>query len=469
MPALAIADALRDKGALVTFLGTAERAEATLVPEAGYEIDFLRVRGIDRSNPLRAVEALGLAARAVPAARKALRARGAQAVLGGGGYVAAPAGLAARGLRLPLVLTESDRHLGLANRLLARRARRVCLAFPIPGLEGERYMVTGRPVPRAVLEADRESARAEFGLSPTSAASSSSAAARARSRSTPPSSRPARARPRIPRPVRTGTRDHALVSERVAAAGAEERFTVLEYLPNLGAALAASDLVLARSGASVFELAAAGRPAILVPYPYATGRHQHLNAEWMAGAGAAVVVEDEDLTASGCVLSQPSCSGTTRDFASMAEASAAVAVTDAAERIADNVLSCDRRCRMSEASWSGRKLHFIAIGGAGMSGLALVAHRLGASVTGSDRSESGYVERLRAAGLQPAMDTTLRSFRPTQRWWSRPRSPRTILSFNARVSATSAYFTAARCSPSCAGRSSRSPSPAPTARRPRRE
>ena len=96
MPALAIADALRDRGALVTFLGTAERAEATLVPEAGYEIDFLRVRGIDRSNPLRAVGALGLAARAVPAARKALRARGAQAVLGGGGYVAAPAGLAAR-------------------------------------------------------------------------------------------------------------------------------------------------------------------------------------------------------------------------------------------------------------------------------------------------------------------------------------------------------------------------------------
>ncbi len=84
-------------------------------------------------------------------------------MLGGGGYVAGPVGLAAVRMGLPLVLTEADSHLGLANRLLARRARRVCLAFPIPGREGDPYLVTGRPVPRAVLEADREAARARFG------------------------------------------------------------------------------------------------------------------------------------------------------------------------------------------------------------------------------------------------------------------------------------------------------------------
>ena len=136
VPALAVADALRAEGAEPVFLGTADRAEAELVPAAGYEIDFLRVRGVDRRNPLRAAGALALAARAVPAARAALRRRGVDAVLGGGGYVAAPAGIAALGMRLPLVLTEADRHLGLANRMLARRARRVCLAFPIAGLEG---------------------------------------------------------------------------------------------------------------------------------------------------------------------------------------------------------------------------------------------------------------------------------------------------------------------------------------------
>ena len=84
--------------------------------------------------------------------------------MGGGGYVAGPAGLAALSLRLPLVLTEADSHLGLANRLLAPRARRVCLAFPIPGRDGARYLVTGRPVPDAILTADRGAARERFGI-----------------------------------------------------------------------------------------------------------------------------------------------------------------------------------------------------------------------------------------------------------------------------------------------------------------
>ncbi len=164
MPAIAVADALRAEGAQVSFLGTRERAEAELVPAAGYELDFLRVSGLDRRNPLRAALAAIRSARAVREARRLLAERGAEAVLGGGGYVAGPAGLAALRSGLPLVLTEADSHLGLANRLLARRARRVCLAFPIPGREGDPYMVTGRPVPRAVLEADRGAARARFEL-----------------------------------------------------------------------------------------------------------------------------------------------------------------------------------------------------------------------------------------------------------------------------------------------------------------
>ncbi|MDQ3572864.1 MAG: glycosyltransferase, partial [Actinomycetota bacterium] len=88
VPALAVADALLDRGALVSFVGTADRAEAELVPAAGYEIDHLRVRGVDRANPLRAAGALALAARAVPAARSALLRRRADVVLAGGGYVA---------------------------------------------------------------------------------------------------------------------------------------------------------------------------------------------------------------------------------------------------------------------------------------------------------------------------------------------------------------------------------------------
>ena len=137
VPAMAVAAELRASGAEVSFLGTRERIEAELVPAAGYEIDFVKVRGIDRRQPLRAAAAGFEALAAVGAARAALRRRGADVVMGGGGFVAGPAGLAATLTRTPLVLTEADSHMGLANRLLAGRARRVCLAFPIEGREGE--------------------------------------------------------------------------------------------------------------------------------------------------------------------------------------------------------------------------------------------------------------------------------------------------------------------------------------------
>src|SRR6478672_9455918 len=126
VPALAIADALRERGAEVVFLG-GERAEAELVPAAGYPFHRLNVAGIDRHNPLKAARAVGLAFGATAAARKILKREAVDAVIGGGGYVAGPAGAAAIALRVPLVLTEADSHLGIANRALAPRAKRVFL------------------------------------------------------------------------------------------------------------------------------------------------------------------------------------------------------------------------------------------------------------------------------------------------------------------------------------------------------
>src|SRR4051812_4745557 len=146
VPALAVAEALRARGAEVAFVG-GERAEAELVPAAGYRFERLRVAGLDRRNPLRAVRAAGLAAAAVSRVRRFLKGERAGVVIGGGGYASGPAGLAAVSLRIPLLLTEADSHLGIANRMLAPFAGRVCLAFPIDGRDGDRYMVTGRPVP----------------------------------------------------------------------------------------------------------------------------------------------------------------------------------------------------------------------------------------------------------------------------------------------------------------------------------
>ena len=341
MPALAVADALRADGAEVSFLGTRDRLEARLVPDAGYEIDYLDVRGLDRRNPVRALGAAAKAARAVPAARRALRERGANVVMGGGGYVSGPAGLAAVRSGIPLVLTEADSHLGLANRMLARRAERVCLAFPIAGRDDERYVVTGRPVPAAVLEADREVARERFGIGPSERYLLVFGGSQG-ARSINETALAAFAEGDRERDFGilhvTGHRDFEEAEQRVREAS-PERYTLLEYEPTLADVLAASDLVLARAGGSVFEIAAAGRPAILVPYPHAAADHQAGNAEWMARAGAAEVIADDELTPEGLLEAASAILSYPARIVEMSAASRSLARPDAARRIADEVLA----------------------------------------------------------------------------------------------------------------------------------
>ncbi len=345
---MAVADELRDSGAEVSFLGTRERIEAELVPAAGYEIDFLKVRGIDRRNPLRAAWAIAEAAGAVGAARRALRRRRADVVLGGGGYVAGPAGLAALLGGTPLVLTEADSHLGLANRLLARRARRVCLSFPLEGREGEAYLVTGRPVPAAILRADRARARERFGIEPearcllvmggSQGARSINLAAIEAFAEAGSGGLDAEFRRDFHVVHLAGRRDHEELRRRLEAAPHADRYTLLAYEPDLGDVLAACDLVLARSGGSIFEVVAAGRPAILVPYPHATADHQSANAAWMSEAGAAETIEDSALSGATLAGHVAALFDDGARLGGMASASAALARPDAARVIAGEVL-----------------------------------------------------------------------------------------------------------------------------------
>ncbi len=341
---MAVAAELRASGAEVSFLGARGRIEGELVPAGGYEIDSLRVRGIDRRNPLRAATAAIEALAAVKGARRAIRRRRADVVLGGGGFVAGPAGLAAILSGVPLILTEADSHLGLANRLLASRARRVCLAFPIPGREGERYRVTGRPVPAAVLGADRDAARARFGI-----------AAGARCLLVMGGSQGARSinlaaiEAFAERGGRefgvihlAGHRDYEELDRRLRAAPHGERYSLLAYEPDLGEVLAASDLVLARSGGSIFELIAVGRPAILVPYPHATANHQSTNAAWMEEAGAALRIPDQGLSADCLEAEVGDLLEDEERLTAMASASASLARPEAARLIADEVLAAAR-------------------------------------------------------------------------------------------------------------------------------
>jgi len=333
VPALAVADALRAEGAHVVFVG-GERAEKTLVPEAGYELRPIRVEGLSRTNPLKAARGALKAVGALRTAQAILRDVRPDAVMGGGGYVAGPVGAAAAAGRVPLVLTEADSHLGLTNRLLAGRARRVCLAFPIAGRDdAAKYLVTGRPVPPP---ADRAAARAQFGLGEGETmvlVFGGSLGARTINEASIDAFSDA--------PFRvlhaSGTRDYAALRERLGTPP-PANYDLREYISPFGPALAAADLTVARAGGSVFEIAAAGLPAILVPYPHAAADHQTTNARWMADAGAAVVIRDGDVTAQrlddevGALLSDPA------RLASMAEASRGLARPDAARAIAREVL-----------------------------------------------------------------------------------------------------------------------------------
>lgn len=344
VPAMAVAAELRASGAEVSFLGTRDRIEAELVPAGGFEIEYLKVRGIDRRNPLRAALAVAEAAAAVWAALRALRRRGADAVLGGGGYVAGPAGLAAVLTRTPLVLSEADSHLGLANRLLSRWARRVCLAFPIAGREGERYLLTGRPVPGAMLRSERAPARRRFHIdSDVRCLLVMGGSQGARSINLAAIEAFAEDGERDFHVVHlSGRRDYEELKRRLVVAPHRERYTLLPYEPDLGDVLAACDLVLARSGGSIFELTAVGRPAILVPYPHATADHQAANATWMTEAGAAVTIDDAELSAAQLTQRVNELLADDGRLATMTSASAALARPDAARRIADEVLTSIR-------------------------------------------------------------------------------------------------------------------------------
>jgi UDP-N-acetylglucosamine--N-acetylmuramyl-(pentapeptide) pyrophosphoryl-undecaprenol N-acetylglucosamine transferase len=337
VPALAVADALRERGAEVEFAG-GERAEAELVPKAGYPFHALRVAGIDRGNPLKAARAAALAAGATGKALRLLRRIRPDVVLGGGGYVAGPVGLAAAALRIPLALSEADSHLGVSNRLLAPVAKRVFLAFPLEGREGAKYAAIGRPVPAGTGAADRSLARERFGIpaegqcvlifgGSLGARRLNDAALDAFGEAAPCAVLHA-----------CGRRDEPDLRARLGALGSPPHYRLYPYIQPFAHALAAADLAVARAGGSVLEVAAAGLPSILVPYPHATADHQTKNARYMERAGAAVVVPDGELDGPRLAREVGALLGAPQRLGEMANAAREAAKPDAAERIADELL-----------------------------------------------------------------------------------------------------------------------------------
>ena len=320
---------------LVTFAGSPEHVEARLVPDAGYEFDPFRIAGFPRRPSPALVRALLLAGSAPRACRAILRRRRPDVVLGGGGFVAGPMVFAASTMRIPTALTEADAQLGLANRLAAPFARRIFLAYPIETRYCTKARVVGRPIPARSAPVPQSDARAIFEL-PEAGRVLGVFGALAGARSL--NDFVADTWGKLGPPILhiTGQRDFESVRSRVQ----RDDYRVLAETDRFGAAISAADLVLARSGSSVWEVAAAGRPAIFVPYPFATGDHQALNAQHFVRAGGAIMVRELNLDdVPGLVRSLLEDPARRQR---MSEAMLRAARPDAAAEIADELIALGR-------------------------------------------------------------------------------------------------------------------------------
>ncbi len=315
----------------MTFAGSPDRAEARLVPEAGFQLDTFQVSGLPRRPGPAQARAVGKAMRAPKACKRILRAREPDVVLGGGGYVAGPMVYAASRLAIPAALMEADAHLGLANRLAAPFAERVFLAFPIEGRERPKYRVTGRPIPARNRATSRAEGRRVFDLPPRARVLLVFGGSQgARSLNDEIVEAFGAAGPAVLHLC--GDRDFERLRDRVR----RDDYRLVPFTNDFGAAVGAADLVVARAGGSVWEVAAAGKPAILVPYPFATADHQAKNARFFERAGAAITVPETEL---GRVADLArSLIGDPDRLKEMGDAMKRVAKPNAAEEIAEGLI-----------------------------------------------------------------------------------------------------------------------------------
>ncbi|MCA1704534.1 MAG: UDP-N-acetylglucosamine--N-acetylmuramyl-(pentapeptide) pyrophosphoryl-undecaprenol N-acetylglucosamine transferase, partial [Actinobacteria bacterium] len=282
-PALALAHALQDES--VSFIGTARGLEASAVPDAGFPLDHIAIEGFDRAAPTHLPRVGLIALRAIGTARRLLTQRGAQVVVGMGGYVSLPVALAARSRSIPVVLHEQNIVMGLANRVSLPVAQRMAVSFEetLPAA-GKRGVFTGNPVLPEIAESDRDAKRAagyeRFGLDPatrTILVFGGSLGARTLNRAAPALAQRWSDRSDL-QILHIAGRSPQNQSE---AAGAKpSNYHRVEYTQHMAEAYAVADLALCRGGATtVAELGAVGLPAIIVPYPHHRDRQQERHAQ----------------------------------------------------------------------------------------------------------------------------------------------------------------------------------------------
>lgn len=355
-----MADLLRADGHdEVSFVGTPDGVEARLVKEAGLPFYGIPSRGFDRAHPLSLAVALWVFVASLFRAMLLLRRLRPDVVVGFGGYVSMPVGFAAVLARCPLVVHEQNSVPGLANKVLSRWAATVAITYADSKAylrHPARAVHTGNPVRQSVLDSDRSAGRALLGLpddgvmllifgGSRGARHINTACALARDRLL--------AVPGLHIVHVAGREEAEDVRSRIGdSAETMARYHVFDYVDDMGGALAAADLVVARAGAtSIAEITALGRPSILVPYPYATDDHQTKNARALECEGGAVLIADASLDGPEFIDEVTALLLDDERRATMAAASRALGRPDAGARVEHVVLevgSNSRRDRKEE-------------------------------------------------------------------------------------------------------------------------
>jgi len=344
-PGIAVAEELKrlDPSTEIRFVGGDRGLEGRVVPEAGFELVTIGARGLPRRAPWRVPGALLANAGAFFSSLGIVSAWRPDVVLGTGGYVSAPVVVAAWILRRPVVLQEQNSVPGLTNRLLARIADEVHLAFSESRgwfARKDRLKLSGNPVRREILSGERKPALARFGLAegvPTAFVFGGSRGARRINEATLDAIQRLRGHLNAQFILQTGKEDFAWAREKAEAQGLP--VTVVPYLTHIHEAYAAADLVVCRAGAmTLAEIAACGVPAILVPYPFAAYNHQEVNAQNLAERGGAVTIKDGELTGERLALELSRLLKDRETLIRMSANARRFARPDAAARIARGLL-----------------------------------------------------------------------------------------------------------------------------------
>ncbi|USQ81485.1 undecaprenyldiphospho-muramoylpentapeptide beta-N-acetylglucosaminyltransferase [Ornithinimicrobium faecis] len=350
-PLLATADALRaaDPDCRITVLGTADGLEARLVPERGYRLELVPKVPFPRRPNTAALKFPVTLRRSITRAADLIREAQADVVVGFGGYVATPAYLAARRTRTPIVIHEQNARPGLANKLGARFTAHVATTFPSTPLPGAE--VIGLPMRAEIADLDRAELREEglahFGLRDdrtTLLVFGGSLGAQRLNQAFGQAADDLRAAGVQVLHLTGGGKSVDLTESDTDGAGTGETpYVAVDYTDRMDLAYAVADLVVARAGAgTVCELTAVGLPAIYVPLPIGNGE-QRLNAQDVVAAGGGLLVDDASVTPQWARESVLPLLADRDRLAQMADAAAVMGNRDAAEVLAQRVISAARR------------------------------------------------------------------------------------------------------------------------------